>query len=572
MGYQALLFCSDEKTARLVTQVLSELEFSVESSNEPFAAVKRLTTQHFDAIIVDCDNEQNAALLFKSARNSGPNRASLAVAVVEGQPGIAKAFRIGANLVLTKPINVEQSKGTLRVARGLLKKPDGAKPANLSAPVPEPPLPTARPLSMNPSAAPRSLTPMPPMVKPMFTPPPAAPVAAPPSSVLEVEQEPVPLPEPADAALLESMPDPVAPPPAVPAHTKGSPWQPVKGPRPFASSGGEAAAVAPAPIKETSNPGAGTLRPRPEKSTLAPISEQPLRNLDEPSKPQPLARRPAAHEAPVAPPTFGSHPEQASGRSSRKILLVVLLLVMAAAGGYLGWTKFLANKPAPAPVSAPAPKPAPTQIQATPPQSSAVTPAGPDATTPAPGASDQASPADQQPAQDIVLSTAPSTPPDPKPQAPPPVQKPAHVAIVVKNSTAKPAHSEASSQAPPVVGMEAGQNDKALSGIVNMPTSGAKPVLQTLRVSQGVSQGLLVKKIQPEYPAQAKQLRIEGAVQLLANIAKDGNVAQIKVLGGHPILARAATEAVKQWKYKPYMLNGQAVEFETQITINFKLP
>src|SRR6478736_8443246 len=129
MGYQALLFCPDEKTARTVTQVLSELDFTIEPCNEPFAAVKRLTTQHFDAVVVDCDNEQNAALLFKSARNSGPNKTSLAVAVVEGQPGIAKAFRIGANLVLTKPINVEQSKGTLRVARGLLKKADGTKPA-----------------------------------------------------------------------------------------------------------------------------------------------------------------------------------------------------------------------------------------------------------------------------------------------------------------------------------------------------------------------------------------------------------------------------------------------------------
>src|SRR5436189_3324366 len=122
MRYQALLFCPDDKTARVVTQVLSELEFQVECCNEPFAAVKKLMAQHFDAIVVDCENEQNASLLFKSARNSGSNASALSVAVVEGQAVVAKAFRIGANLVLTKPINVEQSKGTLRVARGLLKK------------------------------------------------------------------------------------------------------------------------------------------------------------------------------------------------------------------------------------------------------------------------------------------------------------------------------------------------------------------------------------------------------------------------------------------------------------------
>ncbi len=138
MSYQALLFCPDEKTARVVSQVLSELEFTVEPCHEPFAAVKKLMVQHFDAIVVDCDNEQNAALLFKSARNSGSNQSSLAVAVVEGQAGVAKAFRLGANLVLTKPIHVEQSKGTLRVARGLLRKGQAAKPATATPSVAAP--------------------------------------------------------------------------------------------------------------------------------------------------------------------------------------------------------------------------------------------------------------------------------------------------------------------------------------------------------------------------------------------------------------------------------------------------
>src|SRR5271155_2601550 len=161
MGYRALLFCPDEKIARTVTQVLSELEFAVEACVEPFAAVKKLMAEHFDAVVVDCDNDQNAALLFKSARSSAINQASLAVAVVEGQPGVAKAFRIGANLVLTKPINVEQAKGTLRVARGLLRKGEAAKhlsPAMTAAPRPStpvsaPPKPTATTPSVSTSRA-----------------------------------------------------------------------------------------------------------------------------------------------------------------------------------------------------------------------------------------------------------------------------------------------------------------------------------------------------------------------------------------------------------------------------------
>src|SRR5258708_170621 len=165
MGYQALLFCPDEKTARTVAQVLSELDFSVVPCTEPFAAVKKLMGEHFDAVVVDCDNEQNATLLFKSARNTAHNQSALAVAVVEGQAGVAKAFRIGANLVLTKPINVEQAKGTLRVARGLLRKSEGAKPAvSVSSPVKPAaaappklvPQPSISSVASAPTAAPRA--------------------------------------------------------------------------------------------------------------------------------------------------------------------------------------------------------------------------------------------------------------------------------------------------------------------------------------------------------------------------------------------------------------------------------
>src|ERR1700680_4527933 len=156
MGYQALLFCPDEKLARVVSQVFSELDFTVEPVHEPFAAVKKLMSQRYDAIVVDCENEQNASLLFKSARNSSSNQSSLAIAVVEGQAGVAKAYRIGANLVLTKPINVEQAKGTLRVARGLLRKGEPAKPASQGA---LPRTDIARPLVPAPVMVPASSAP-----------------------------------------------------------------------------------------------------------------------------------------------------------------------------------------------------------------------------------------------------------------------------------------------------------------------------------------------------------------------------------------------------------------------------
>ena len=97
-------------------------------------------------------------------------------------------------------------------------------------------------------------------------------------------------------------------------------------------------------------------------------------------------------------------------------------------------------------------------------------------------------------------------------------------------------------------------------------------MLQTLNVSQGVSQGLAIKKTQPSYPANALRMGIEGSVQLMATISKKGDISAVKVLSGDPSLAHAAVDAVKQWKYKPYLLDGVPVEIQTQVTVNFKLP
>jgi protein TonB len=94
---------------------------------------------------------------------------------------------------------------------------------------------------------------------------------------------------------------------------------------------------------------------------------------------------------------------------------------------------------------------------------------------------------------------------------------------------------------------------------------------QRVRVSQGVTQGLLIHKVQPNYPPLARQARIQGAVQLQALISKQGTIENLRVISGHPMLSPSAIDAVKQWRYKPYILNGEPVEVETQITVNFTL-
>jgi periplasmic protein TonB len=635
MSYQALLFCPDEKTARVVSQVLSELEFSVEPCHEPFSAVKKLMVQHFDAIVVDCDNEQNAALLFKSARNSGSNQASLAVAVVEGQAGVAKAFRLGANLVLTKPIHVEQSKGTLRVARGLLRKGQAAKAA-----------------AANPSASAAAAVPQQFVAAP-FTPPTNA---APPSlsaSAFELDAEPMPAPDPADAALLEYMPDSPAssaensPRLAESDPTKQYPWQPRKpmaepmasalrkaaeaagksefdaaAPRAtaaaqsntpqtsvpqtgmsqagFAQTGfaqtKTGAAAAPARAKEIPAPDAKKLGLEPTASAIAVPSteETELKRIEDPSASDGWNSNSASVAAEV--PSFtsldGNQQASDAGGSKKTPLIAVVVLGLAAAC-YFGWTKMQSTQPQPAsPQSA---VPASAQTAALPPQPTASAPETQSATgevvAPQPEPSLNGTtvvPSPSKPSAAVAAEGPGLKPPAAGKAAPAEdqatvVKAPATdkteaspVLRVQNGSSTQPkteAEPQESEQAPAVGSIASGTANSALSGIVNTNAINAqKAPQQTLRISQGVSQGLIVKKVQPAYPPQARQMRLEGVVELQANISKSGAIANVKQLSGDPVLGRAAMDAVRQWKYKPYFLNGEPVEVETQVTVNFKLP
>jgi len=108
-------------------------------------------------------------------------------------------------------------------------------------------------------------------------------------------------------------------------------------------------------------------------------------------------------------------------------------------------------------------------------------------------------------------------------------------------------------------------------GVVAPAPPPGSPLPKRIRVSSGVAQGLLLSRVQPEYPADARESRIQGVVVLQATIDKEGNIVQLELVSGHPMLAPAAIEAVKQWKYKPYLLNGEPIEVETQIQVNFTL-
>jgi len=182
------------------------------------------------------------------------------------------------------------------------------------------------------------------------------------------------------------------------------------------------------------------------------------------------------------------------------------------------------------------------------------------------------------------LVAPPPPPPPPPPAAATPVHKvvevndqvlrqptkiPQKVAII-KDEEPAPANAGVMGGVPG--GVPGGSMGGVIGGIIgsarnNLPTVSVDRV----RVSSGVASGNLINKVQPTYPPIARTNRIAGQVVLHALISKSGKIENLQVVSGHPMLTQSAIEAVRQWKYKPYLLNGEPVEVETTIQVNFNL-
>jgi protein TonB len=192
------------------------------------------------------------------------------------------------------------------------------------------------------------------------------------------------------------------------------------------------------------------------------------------------------------------------------------------------------------------------------------------------------------------LLTAPSAPEPPKPPPPPPPEMikvkvipklfdmnklvaptkvPDKVAVIVEDPNAD--LPSASSVAGAVPGGTAPPGFGNLLKNAPPPPPPPKvekaPTPSRIRVGGNVAAASLIRKIQPVYPQLAKQARVQGSVHFTAIIGKDGTIQNLQLIGGHPLLVQAAQDAVKQWLYKPTLLNGEPVEVVTQIDVNFTL-
>jgi periplasmic protein TonB len=185
--------------------------------------------------------------------------------------------------------------------------------------------------------------------------------------------------------------------------------------------------------------------------------------------------------------------------------------------------------------------------------------------------------------------------PPPPPPPPPPAAAPVHVVKQIQTDIVNGALRTPTKipqkiqmikedEAPPQMaaagvvggvpgGIPGGQMGGVIGGIISSTPVAVPKVAtpQRVRVSAGVTSGLLVRKVNPVYPPLARQARISGTVVLRAVISKDGSIENLSLVSGHPMLAPAAIDAVKQWKYKPYLLNGEPVEVDTEVQVNFTL-
>jgi protein TonB len=188
--------------------------------------------------------------------------------------------------------------------------------------------------------------------------------------------------------------------------------------------------------------------------------------------------------------------------------------------------------------------------------------------------------------------------PPPPPPPPPPAAAPVKIVKVIQTDivngqlrtpTKIPQKVQMikEDEAPPPVmatagvvgGVPGGVPGGAMNGVLGSIVSAGSNVAalpkiaapQRVRVSSGVAAGFKVRDVKPSYPPLARQARIQGTVVLQATISKDGSIENLTLVSGHPMLAPAAIEAVKQWRYKPYLLNGEPVEVETQVQVNFTL-
>jgi protein TonB len=541
------------------------LGIEAEICPELLVAVGRLSSERYDAIIVDWAHEDEAALLLKTAREKKAQ--GLNLVLVSDDVQIARALQQGANSVIKKPVDATQAHDTLSTARDLIlsrrfeqrdKESRNAAVRAESEAIPEMPV-MAEAHAKKSGFLPQTMM----------------------QSALEAEQKAV-------------KPDYLTP----------SNFQVARGP---ASLQHEQAVEAPTPepvSKKRWDEVRAVFRETPEEPKPAPVST--------PSAPEDstgvFSSLPGEGEG-----TEGLFSEPASSSPPRYLIFAVVACLLVAAGLYV-WapggsyvgkvssalhalsTRFHASQ---AQESKPQP---PAQAEVTEkPSAAEVAPNSDDdaINDPGPIPSGDIDPSkiqiietkvipkagSQQPPKDgpVDPDASRQPPPDQTPKAPAPATGP-DSQVPVRASPAQPTSVQPPFLTPepvrapaPTPALQSTPTEPRTGVIIpdslrNSPSAAPASSLEPSSVPEETSLALLIHKVDPAYPEQARSQHLEGPVVLQARIGPDGTVRDLKLVKGYFVLGKAAFDAVRQWRFKPYSPNGKAIDFQTLVTVNFKYP
>ncbi|HJS99487.1 MAG TPA: TonB family protein [Terriglobales bacterium] len=619
MAFKSLLLSKDADLVQTLTRLLKDLDVSVEPCSEPFAAAKRLMDQHFDAILVDCEDEQGAGWVLQSARMATGSKKSITIAIVGPQSASRGGPRAGENFVIQKPIVLKQVESTLRAARGLMGdagSPHSEVPAARSMPAEKPLSPPSAPQTHalhtaqgrppaemfdELTAALDRLGPQPASAKPVSVasassgsaaaaapalekPVPLAPAFEKPAPAVPAWEKPVaasPAWEKPTSVAPEPAPreEPVAPPVLRPTQ----PSWPGLTATPSAPPKSEAPAVL--PLAATAAQMKPPIRPAEEQARSNDALENVRRRMNASAPP---AWRTEVDERPEAPaPRFSTYADDERPQRGFpfKAIAVAMVLVSFALFGYSWYRGRHTNTPGDqpqTPTSMPQQQRGETPSSALP-SSAPISPSSGQAdssTEIAGGSAADIAPAipvtsSPKPSKSVAAKAAETTAPDSTTDLEMP---PAPLVVEGGKRHSNPGPQTDAQLAPPSLDTVAGTAKPGLGGVVssakvNVPKLAATPPPppQRIEVSQGVTQGLLIRQVKPQYPPMARETRVEGDVVLSAVIDKAGAVSDVRAISGPALLIPPALQAVRQWRYKPYLLNGQPVEVETQIKVQFRL-
>jgi len=651
MPLRCLLFSSDEGLAPPIWQVLADLGIEGEYCGNAVEAVERVTTQLFQIVITDWDDQPEAGFLLKTARELKAANRPLTLAIVKEDSHLPLALQAGANSILRKPLVSEQVRDTLGTAYDLLR----AK-LESSAPVARQATAAPAPSAFAAAAAAPAVSPVSPAPAPVSAPasvtqgPEKAfrpgeflqPASSGPGKQFDTGSDEAKSAERAAAAQVDPLNElePMAA--AVEAVQEEPPEEEATG---WASVKARLARLRQQPM----SPPSPAAKPELLSYENTPSQVAPAGHVEESDPPKPAAGDNSRPETKAEAQLFAyiagestkePEPEVANAPNRMGRLLVVGALAAAAVVAVVkippakqGLGKLYASVVHvgrswlnPPPVSTPQAPPQhesfgqagdeyklpvatnipdattdPSQIRVLPvvdptakPGTNSATNA---ATTQSPAAQSGASTPDQnqtgtgqvteqtgqnpaasvQPAADQPAGAGASTttPLPPQVQTRPPVQ--------VENLTPRPetAPVQSAPQPRPVSATSnAGIPSSLKSQMASMtpeasgtkPAEAALPSIQPVELPESAARGLLLQQVDAAYPESAKNSRQQGSVVLQVLIAADGTVQDAKFLQGSLVFARSAIDAVRQWHFKPYLLNGRPASVQTVLTLSFRPP